>query len=180
MGRRNLLTTASSGSATGLQVISDRLADNFSILPGHHGSGDKVDGGDGDGRDGAEDDGAKAKADRSDGGAWKSNTFAMFECPTDGARRAQSPPVRTSGGRAREAALSPSLPPSFSLSLCQSVACLFRSVNGLCRVDSIRRIGVHRVHLCGGDSRWRPPPLACKVSAQTAPSLLCIYDSSHI
>lgn len=43
VGRRNLLTTASSGSANGLQVISDRLADNFSILPGHHATGDNGD-----------------------------------------------------------------------------------------------------------------------------------------
>lgn len=69
MGRRNLLTTASNGSANGLQLISDRLADNFSILPGHHGSGDTVDDGDGDGDDGADDDGAKV--DGSDGEALK-------------------------------------------------------------------------------------------------------------
>lgn len=69
MGRRNLLTTASNGSANGLQLISDRLADNFSILPGHHGSGDNVDDGDGDGDDGADDDGAEV--DGNDGGALK-------------------------------------------------------------------------------------------------------------
>lgn len=39
VGRRNLLTTASNGSATVLHAISDRLADNFSILPGHNGHG---------------------------------------------------------------------------------------------------------------------------------------------
>lgn len=115
VGRRNLLTTASNGSANGLQVISDRLADNFSILPGHHGSGDNVDVGDGDGKDGAGDDGVKAEADGSDGGALKSKTFAMFDCLADNARRAQSLPVRTSGGRAREAALSLSLSLSISV-----------------------------------------------------------------
>ncbi|XP_039874015.1 nesprin-2 isoform X3 [Simochromis diagramma] len=59
VGRRNLLTTASSGSANGLQVISDRLADNFSILAGHHATGDNGDDGgeDGDGVGGDDSDG---------------------------------------------------------------------------------------------------------------------------
>lgn len=39
-GRRNLLTTASSGSAAWLQPISDRHAGSFSIPPGHHARGD--------------------------------------------------------------------------------------------------------------------------------------------
>lgn len=81
MGRRNLLTTASNGSVNGLQVISDRLADNFSILPGHHGTGDNGDddGEEGDGgvsgdRDDEEEDG------EGDGGGIMAKSFAMFEC----------------------------------------------------------------------------------------------------
>lgn len=102
MGRRNLLTTASSGSANGLQVISDRLADNFSILPGHHGTGDEGDGDDGGGGDndggiGDEDGGDE---DGGDGGCvMMSKSFAMFECGNEG--RAQPPSVRCGGGRAR-------------------------------------------------------------------------------
>lgn len=65
MGRRNLLTTASSGSANGLQVISDRLADNFSILPGHHGTGDEGASGDG-GGGGGNDDGETGDEDEGD------------------------------------------------------------------------------------------------------------------
>lgn len=65
MGRRNLLTTASNGSANGLQVISDRLADNFSILPGHHCTGDN--GGDDDGR-GSGDGSDEVEEDEDDGG----------------------------------------------------------------------------------------------------------------
>lgn len=61
MGRRNLLTTASNGSANGLQEISDRLADNFSILPGHHGTGDNRE-------DGDEDNGGGVNGDDDAGG----------------------------------------------------------------------------------------------------------------
>lgn len=110
MGRRNLLTTASNGSANGLQVISDRLADNFSILPGHHGTGDNGDDG-GEGNDGgvSGDDEDEAE-EEGDGGGIMSKSFAMFECSEEGA---QSQSVRTSGGRERE--------PSLFLPLCQSV-----------------------------------------------------------
>lgn len=88
MGRRNLLTTASNGSANGLQVISDRLADNFSILPGHHGTGDNGDddGEDNDGRvSGDDDDEAEEDNGDGDGGGIMSKTFAMFECGKEGA-----------------------------------------------------------------------------------------------
>lgn len=80
VGRRNLLTTASNGSANGLQEISDRLADNFSILPGHHGTGDNGDG------DGEDNDGGgvggndEEEEDEGDGGGIMSKSFAMFEC----------------------------------------------------------------------------------------------------
>lgn len=109
MGRRNLLTTASNGSANGLQVISDRLADNFSILPGHHGTGDNRDD-DGEDNDGGVSDGKAEEEEEGDGGGIMSKSFAMFECGKEGA---QSLLVRTSGGRARE--------PSLFLPLCQSV-----------------------------------------------------------
>lgn len=70
VGRRNLLTTASSGSANGLQVISDRFADNFSILPGHHASGDNGEDSGGDNTGGvSEDAGGEAGEDGGDGGA---------------------------------------------------------------------------------------------------------------
>lgn len=123
MGRRNLLTTASNGSANGLQVISDRLADNFSILPGHHGTGDNgddggedndgsvSDGDDDDDVDGDDDDNGKAQEDEGVGGGIMSKSFAMFECGKEGA---QSISVRTSRGRARE----PSLSSSLSISVC--------------------------------------------------------------
>lgn len=115
MGRRNLLTTASSGSANGLQVISDRLADNFSILPGHHGTGDEGDGDDGGGGDndggiGDEDEGDE---DEGDGGCvMMSKSFAMFECGNEG--RAQPLSVRSGGGRARN----PSAFLPLSISVC--------------------------------------------------------------
>lgn len=119
MGRRNLLTTASNGSANGLQVISDRLADNFSILPGHHGTGDNGDG-DGEDNDGGAggDDKDEAEEDEGDGGGIMSKSFAMFECSGEGA---QSQSVRTSGGRERE--------PSLFLPLCQS-ACVHHPHTG--------------------------------------------------
>lgn len=122
VGRRNLLTTASNGSANGLQVISDRLADNFSILPGHHGTGDNGDDG-GEDNDGSvssddddvdgddDDDNGEAQEDEGVGGGIMSKSFAMFECGKEGA---QSISVRTSRGRARE----PSLSPSLSISVC--------------------------------------------------------------
>lgn len=115
VGRRNLLTTASSGSANGLQVISDRLADNFSILPGHHGTGDEGDGDDGGGGDndggiGDEDEGDE---DEGDGGCvMMSKSFAMFECGNEG--RAQPLSVRCGGGRARN----PSAFLPLSISVC--------------------------------------------------------------
>lgn len=111
MGRRNLLTTASSGSANGLQVISDRLADNFSILPGHHCTGDEGGSEDDDdvGGGGENNDGVIGDEDKGDDGCvMMSKTFAMFECGNEG--RAQPLSVRSSGGRARG-----------PLSLCQSV-----------------------------------------------------------
>lgn len=112
MGRRNLLTTASSGSANGLQVISDRLADNFSILPGHHGTGDEGDSEDDDDDvgGGGNDDGEIGDEDEGDGGCvmMMSKSFAMFECGNEGI--AQPLSVRSGGGRARE-----------PFSLCQSV-----------------------------------------------------------
>lgn len=100
MGRRNLLTTASNGSANGLQVISDRLADNFSILPGHHCTGDNGD--DNDDNDGGGDN-DEEEEEEGDGGGMMAKSFAMFECRKDGA---QSQSVRTSGGREREPSLS--------------------------------------------------------------------------
>lgn len=115
MGRRNLLTTASSGSANGLQVISDRLADNFSILPGHHGTGDEGDdddddGGDSDGGVRDEDEGEEAAEDEGDGGCIMSKSFAMFERGEEG-ERSHCRCAPAVGGRA--------IPLSFSL--CQSV-----------------------------------------------------------
>lgn len=110
MGRRNLLTTASNGRANGLQVISDRLADNFSILPGHHGTGDigvvvVVGGGGGDGDE--------AEVDEGDGGGGgiMSKSFAMFECGGEKKKKKRSAVTvgaheRWEGGRERE----PSLP----------------------------------------------------------------------
>lgn len=70
-----MLTTASSGSANGLQAISDRLADSFSILPGHHGTGEnnRRDGDGVGGRDGDDD-----EAEDGESGGVKS--FAMFAC----------------------------------------------------------------------------------------------------
>lgn len=119
VGRRNLLTTASNGSANGLQVISDRLADNFSILPGHHGTGDNGDDGgedndgsvrgDDDDVDGDDDDDGKAQENEGDGGGIMSKSFAMFECGKEGRSRFQC--ARAVGGRAN---------PLF-LPLCQSV-----------------------------------------------------------
>ena len=118
MGRRNLLTTASNGSANGLQDISDRLADNFSILPGHHGTGDNGDG-DGEGNEGgvSGEEGGEAEEGEGDdddgggsgGGGLMSKSFAMFECGREGEREggAQSQSVRTGGGREREPSLSP-------------------------------------------------------------------------
>lgn len=76
MGRRYLLTTASRGSAKGLQLISDRLADNFSILPGHHGAGDN---GNGDGKDGDSSCDGEAEAENGDRSAIMPKSFAMFE-----------------------------------------------------------------------------------------------------
>lgn len=113
MGRRNLLTTASSGSANGLQVISDRLADNFSILPGHHGTGDEGDSDDGSGggnNDGEIGDEDVCDEDEGDGGCvMMSKSFAMFECGNEA--RAEPLSVRSGGGgRARD-----------PFSLCQSV-----------------------------------------------------------
>lgn len=136
VGRRNLPTTASNGSANGLQVISDRLADNFSILPGHHGSGDNVDDGDGDGKDGADDDGAKAEADGSGGGALKSESFAMFECPTARGERSHCRCARAVGGRARP------------LSLSVSVVYL-----------PLHRAKPVTLVLCGLTLIWRPPQM---------------------
>ena len=85
MGRRNLLTTASNGSANGLQVISDRLADNFSILPGHHCTGDNAadnDDDDDDGDDDNDDDGGddNDEEEGDGGGGIMAKSFAMFEC----------------------------------------------------------------------------------------------------
>lgn len=81
MGRRNLLTTASSGSDTGLQVISDRLEDNLSIVAGHHGTGDngagEDEGTDGEG-DGEREDGEVEE--RGECGGRVRQSFAMFEC----------------------------------------------------------------------------------------------------
>lgn len=98
VGRRNLLTTASSGSANGLQVISDRLADNFSILPGHHGTGDEGDRDDGGGGCcGGNSDGEIGDEDEGDGGCvMMSKSFAMFECGNEGS--AQPLSVRSAGG----------------------------------------------------------------------------------
>lgn len=113
VGRRNLLTTASSGSANGLQVISDRLADNFSILAGHHATGDNGDDGgeDGDGVGGDDSDGLEKG--EGDGGGIMAKSFAMFECRREGA---ESQSVRSRGERGREGAraLSRSLSPSIS------------------------------------------------------------------
>ncbi len=99
MGRRNLLTTASNGSANGLQAISDRLADNFSILPGHHGTGDN---GDDDGKDNdgwvSGDDDDEAEEDEGDGGGIMSKIFAMFECGKEGASHSRC--ARAVGGSA--------------------------------------------------------------------------------
>lgn len=75
MGRRNLLTTASNGSASGLQEISDKLADNFSILPGHHCAGDEEEGSDLGG--GCLDEGEEHGGE---GGGLVVKSFAMFEC----------------------------------------------------------------------------------------------------
>lgn len=101
VGRRNLLTTASSGSANGLQVISDRLADNFSILAGHHATGDNGDDGgeDGDGVGGDDSDGLEKG--EGDGGGIMAKSFAMFECRREGA---ESQSVRSRGERGREGA----------------------------------------------------------------------------
>lgn len=73
-GRRNLLTTASSGSAAWLQLISDRHAGSFSIPPGHHARGDT-----------AEEEEEDAGAEEGDGGGGlmmkrmkTAETFAMF------------------------------------------------------------------------------------------------------
>lgn len=105
MGRRYLLTTASNGSANGLQVISDRLADNFSILPGHHGTGDN--GGDDDSED--DDDGGggggggggvggdEVEEDEGGGGIM-AKSFAMFECREE--ERSHSRCARAVGGSA--------------------------------------------------------------------------------
>lgn len=104
MGKRNLLTTASNGSANALQMISDRLADNFSILPGHHGTGDN--GGDcGEDNDvGVGDsDGGNTEGDEGDEGGIMSKSFAMFEYGEK--KGTQSLPVSTGGGRAREPSL---------------------------------------------------------------------------
>ena len=126
VGRRNLLTTASNGSANGLQVISDRLADNFSILPGHHGSGDEDDG-DGGGEDGADNGGAKAEADGSDGGALKSKTFAMFDRQREESAVSAGAHELWEGARGR----------SLSLSLARSVnqCCLSASLTPLCKAS---------------------------------------------
>lgn len=95
VGRRNLLTTASRGSAKGLQVISDRLADNFSILPGHHGTGAEGGCDDDDGGGGNND------GEMGDGGCvMMSKTFAMFECGNEGG--AQPLSVRSDGGWERD------------------------------------------------------------------------------
>lgn len=111
MGRRNLLTTASSGSANGLQVISDRLADNFSILAGHHATGDNGDDGgeDGDGVGGDDSDGLEKG--EGDGGGIMAKSFAMFECRREGA---ESQSVRSRRERGREGARARSLSPSIS------------------------------------------------------------------
>lgn len=75
-----MLTTASKGSANGLQVISDRLADNFSILPGHHATGDKgADNGEDNSGGGGDNDG-----DGEGGGGMMAKSFAMFECRKKG------------------------------------------------------------------------------------------------
>ena len=101
MGRRNLLTTASNGSANGLQVISDRLADNFSILPGHHGTADNGadDGEDNDGGVSGEDDDDEVEEDEGDGGGLMSKSFAMFECGRE-RERSHSRCARAVGGSA--------------------------------------------------------------------------------
>lgn len=101
MGRRNLLTTASNGSAKGLQAISDRLADNFSILPGHHGTG--ANGGDGeDAGCGVRGDG-NDEAERGDGdGGITVQSFAMFESCRRREGRVVTQPVRACGRREGE------------------------------------------------------------------------------
>lgn len=79
MGRRNLLTTASSGSANGLQVISDRLADNFSILAGHHATGDNGDVDGGEDADGVGSDaGDRVEEGGRRGGGTVAKSFAML------------------------------------------------------------------------------------------------------
>jgi len=97
VGRRNLLTTASSGSANGLQVISDRLADNFSIIPGHHGTGDN---GDDEGEDGGArcDGNDEVEEGKGEGGGIMAKSFAIFECRGEGG--SQSRCARAEGGSA--------------------------------------------------------------------------------
>lgn len=85
MGRRNLLTTASNGSANGLQVISDRLADNFSILTGHHGTGDNGVDSREDNEGGVSGDSDDEEEDEGEGGGMMSKSFAMFDCGEEGA-----------------------------------------------------------------------------------------------
>lgn len=110
VGRRNLLTTASNGSANGLQVISDRLADNFSILPGHHATGDNGDS-DGEDSDGGGDDDELEEGDG--GGGIMAKSFAMFEW-----RRGSAVTV---GAHERwEGARALSLSSSLSFSVCRA------------------------------------------------------------
>lgn len=100
MGRRNLLTTASNGSANGLQVISDRLADNFSILPGHHGTGDNGGDGDGGGDVGVDGNVGEVDEDEGDGGGIMAKSFAMFECGRRGSAVTVGAHERWEGARA--------------------------------------------------------------------------------
>lgn len=95
VGSRNLLTTASSGSANWLQAISDRLADSFSILPAHHGTGQCGGGG---GADGDVNDEEAEDGEGGGGGGGTGKSFAMFACRRVGpcAR------AREEGGRERE------------------------------------------------------------------------------
>lgn len=98
MGRRNLLTTASNGSANGLHAISDRLADNFSILAGHHGTGDN--GGDGAVGGDANDGGVGEDEGDADGGGMMAKSFAMFECGRRGSGVSVGAHERWEGARA--------------------------------------------------------------------------------
>lgn len=80
VGRRNLLTTASNGSANGLQVISDRLADSCSILPGHHATGDNAVAEEDEEEQGEDDDDEEEEVkEGGGGGGMVAKSLAMFE-----------------------------------------------------------------------------------------------------